>query len=61
MDSELEYTIRPLQEDSDYTAFESLQRETWGADVEEVVTGALARICRESEGSRPEHSTTETI
>ena len=50
MNSELEYTIRPLREDSEYTEFESLQRETWGADIEEIVTGPLAKIVQKIGG-----------
>jgi predicted GNAT superfamily acetyltransferase len=50
MSPDHEYAIRPLRDDSDFTAFESLQRETWGEDVAEVVTGALARIVQKIGG-----------
>lgn len=47
---EHEYSIRPLRDDSDYTAFESLQREIWGEDIAEVVSGALAKIVQKIGG-----------
>ena len=36
--------IRPLKSDEEFRSFEILQRETWGKDLVEVVSGSLARI-----------------
>ncbi|MCX6141717.1 MAG: hypothetical protein NTZ35_00715 [Ignavibacteriales bacterium] len=44
MKSEQEISIRPFQKESDFFAFEALQKEIWGKDVEEVVTASLAKI-----------------
>lgn len=50
MQSGHECTIRPLNRDSEYTAFEALQRETWGDEVAEVVSGSLAKIIQKIGG-----------
>ncbi len=38
--------IRPLESPSDFRAFEQLQREVWGEEIQEVVNGSLAEIVR---------------
>ena len=40
----IDIDIRPLKSQDDFYAFESLQRETWGQDLAEVVSGSLAKI-----------------
>jgi chorismate synthase len=44
MKAEQEISIRPFEKKSDYFAFEALQKETWGKDIEEVITASLAKI-----------------
>lgn len=36
--------IRPLESSRDFEAFERLQREIWGVELQEVITGSLAKI-----------------
>ena len=36
--------MRPLESPKDFEAFEHLQREIWGAELQEVITGSLAKI-----------------
>ena len=50
MESEQEISIRHFEKESDYFAFESLQKETWGTDIEEVVTASLAKIVQKIGG-----------
>jgi len=50
MKSEQEISIRHFEKESDYFAFESLQKETWGTDIEEVVTASLAKIVQKIGG-----------
>jgi predicted GNAT superfamily acetyltransferase len=44
MQTKEEFSIRALQTDSEFAAFESLQHEIWGDEIAEVVTAPLARI-----------------
>lgn len=50
MTSSPAFTIRPLRTDSDFHAFEALQKETWGQQLEEVVTASLAKIVQKIGG-----------
>jgi predicted GNAT superfamily acetyltransferase len=45
-----EITIRPLESEDDFAVFEALQRETWGKNLAEVVTGSLAKIVQKIGG-----------
>jgi predicted GNAT superfamily acetyltransferase len=50
MQTKEEFTIRALQTESEFAAFESLQHEIWGDEIAEVVTAALARIIQKIGG-----------
>jgi predicted GNAT superfamily acetyltransferase len=50
MKSEQEISVRPFEKESDYFVFEALQKETWGKNIEEVVTGSLAKIIQKIGG-----------
>jgi chorismate synthase len=50
MKSEQDILIRPFEKESDYFAFEDLQKETWGRDIEEVITASLAKIVQKIGG-----------
>ncbi|MBM4162524.1 MAG: hypothetical protein FJ217_15665 [Ignavibacteria bacterium] len=50
MTSPASITIRPLKTEHDFLAFEALQRETWGKELEEVVTSSLAKIVQKIGG-----------
>ena len=50
MKTEQEILIRPFEKESDYFAFEELQKETWGRDIEEVITASLAKIVQKIGG-----------
>jgi predicted GNAT superfamily acetyltransferase len=50
MTSEQEISIRLFEKESDYFACEALQKETWGKDLEEVVTASLAKIVQKIGG-----------
>ena len=45
-----QFVIRPLQSPDDYRAFESLQKEVWGENVAEVVSGSMAAIVQKIGG-----------
>jgi predicted GNAT superfamily acetyltransferase len=42
--------IRPLQSSEDYAAFESLQKETWGQNLSEIISGSMASIVQKIGG-----------
>jgi predicted GNAT superfamily acetyltransferase len=44
------YTIRTLGTPEDYRAFESLQREVWGSNIAEVITGSMAAVVQKIGG-----------
>ena len=50
MKAEQEILIRPFEKESDYFAFEALQKATWGKDIEEVITASLAKIVQKIGG-----------
>ncbi|MCX6145513.1 MAG: hypothetical protein NTZ35_20085 [Ignavibacteriales bacterium] len=50
MKAEDDILIRPFEKKSDYFAFEALQKETWGKDIEEVITASLAKIVQKIGG-----------
>jgi predicted GNAT superfamily acetyltransferase len=50
MKAEAEILIRPFEKESDYFKCEALQKETWGKDLEEVVTASLAKIVQKIGG-----------
>jgi len=50
MKSEQEISIRRFEKESDYFACEALQKETWGKDIEEVVTESLVKIAQKIGG-----------
>lgn len=50
MNSDQQFSIRPFEKESDYFAFESLQKDTWGNEIEEVVTAPLAKIVQKIGG-----------
>jgi predicted GNAT superfamily acetyltransferase len=50
MNSELNISIRLFEKESDFFAFETLQKEIWGNDIEEVVTASLAKIVQKIGG-----------
>lgn len=43
-------SIRPLESPEDFQAFEDLQREVWGQNLSEVITGPLAQIVQKIGG-----------
>jgi chorismate synthase len=50
MKAEQEILVRPFEKESDYFAFEVLQKATWGKDIEEVITASLAKIVQKIGG-----------
>jgi predicted GNAT superfamily acetyltransferase len=50
MNSENEISIRLFEKESDYFACEALQKETWGKDIEEVITASLVKIIQKIGG-----------
>jgi predicted GNAT superfamily acetyltransferase len=50
MQTKQEFSIRSLQTDSEFAAFESLQHEIWGNEIAEVVTAPLAKIVQKIGG-----------
>ena len=50
MKTEQEISIRLFEKESDYFACEALQKETWGKDIEEVVTASLVKIVQKIGG-----------